>query len=128
MEYIQKIPNWIRWCLIPVSSAFTLLLVTIIANIVGKLLVFFGGDRGFDEKFYSYLLSPLLAGFCSVYVAMMFAPTRKIGTGIFMSSLWCAAYGALAFFSVVSSQFVVLIPVVAGCVGSIYALYVFDDY
>jgi len=106
----------------------TLLLVTIIANIAGKLLVFFGGDRGFDEKFYSYLVSPLLAGFCSVFVAMMFAPTRKMGTGMFMSSLWCAAYGALAFFSVMSSQFAILISVVAGCVGSVYALYVFDEY
>jgi hypothetical protein len=128
MEYIEKIPNWIRWCLIPISSALTLLLVTIIANIAGKLLVFFGGDRGFDEKFYSYLVSPLLAGFCSVFVAMMFAPTRKMGTGMFMSSLWCAAYGALAFFSVMSSQFAILISVVAGCVGSVYALYVFDEY
>ncbi len=90
-------------------------------------MVFFAGDRGFDEKFYSYLVSPSLAGFCSVYVAMMFAPTGKIGTGTFMSCLWCAAYGAMAFFSVVSGQFSLLIPVAAGSIGSVYALYAFDD-
>lgn len=90
-------------------------------------MVFFAGDRGFDEKFYSYLVSPSLAGFCSVYVAMMFAPTGKIGTGTFMSCLWCAAYGAMAFFSVVSGQFSLLIPVAAGSIGSVCALYAFDD-
>ena len=127
MEYIQRIPNWLRWVLIPFSSVITLLLVTIIANMAGKLMVFFGGDRGFDEKFYSYLLSPSLAGFCSVYVAMMFAPTGKIGTGIFMSCFWCAAYGALAFFSVLTSQLSLLIPVAAGSIGSVYALYASDD-
>jgi hypothetical protein len=128
MESVEKIPNWFRWILIPIVTVVITLLAAILTNIATKIVLFLGLFGGFSENFYVYLVSPVIVGFCSVYVTFILAPNAKKTTGIIVATMWVLFYGIVAYFSVLNNDWGGLIGVAAAVTGCWLAIYNFDEY
>lgn len=123
MDFIEKIPNFWRWILIPISSIFTWLLVLFVGKIVGKLVVFIQAGLGYSENFFEYLLNPGLAGYFAVLIAILFAPRKKRIVGIVLGVFWVMVAGIMAFAAVLISNWASLLAAVATLIGCGVAIY-----
>jgi hypothetical protein len=121
-ETINKIPEWVRWPLVPITSMLTVAVVWVLVALVAKIFVFLGGDRGPGENFFTYLIVPGIASYCAVSSAAYMAPKFKQLTMIIMSSLWIFLAGILTFFSILSLEWHALIQIASFSIGSVTAL------
>lgn len=119
---IEKIPPWIRWAFLPVASPLTLVIVSIVATIGSKLLVFIGGERGWSENFYSYLLVPGISGYFAVMVTYVLAPNGKIKAAMVFALIWIAVCGYISFIFVASGQWKSLLFPISMTVGCALAV------
>lgn len=118
---IERVPNWLRWPLAPVASAAAFAVVAMVAELVGRVLVFLSGPRGWSENFVSYVASPGIAGFCAVLVVGIVAPSAKQLAAIAVAGVWMFLAGGAAVFVVVLGQFPSLIAIAAVVVGAGWA-------
>lgn len=119
-DIVNKIPAWLRWPMIPVASVITAIVVWVLATIAAKLFVFLGGDRGMSENFFLYLIVPGITGYFSVAATAIVAPRFKKLTAIVFGSIWISLAGGwtgLKFFTVIASNWKILIPIVSICIG-----------
>ena len=114
---VGRIPNWIRWPLIPITAAVTALVVWFVAGILAKILVFFDGGRGWGENFFQYALIPGYSIYRSVIAGTMMAPKFRQFTALVLGATWAFAAGALTFASVLTGTWTSLIAVASACVG-----------
>ena len=117
MQLIYKLPDWVRWILLPFASIISWLLVNILAKFAAKILLFLS-NTGWSENFFEYFLNPGFAGFCAVYSGMVFAPKNKKLSGYVVAFLWIALSAALAVFDIMTTQWPALlasITTIAGC-------------
>ena len=121
-EILEKIPEWVRWILIPFVALLTVTVVWFVALIAAKVFIFLGDDRGFSENFFTYLLNPGVATYCSVNASVSVAPRYKNATAISVSALWIFIAGGLTFFILHNHDWKSLIQVVSFCVGAAAAL------
>lgn len=120
-DIANKIPAWLRWPLIPVTSVITAIMVWILATIAAKLFVFIGGDRGMSDNFFQYLIVPGIAGYCSVTASAIIAPRFKKLTAIIIGSIWIALAGGLTFFTILAFEWKNLLLIASICIGCAYA-------
>jgi cytochrome bd-type quinol oxidase subunit 2 len=123
MNLIYKIPNWLRWILLPFASIISLILVNILAKLAAKIFMFLSSPGGWSENFFEYFLNPGIAGFCAVYVAMVFAPKKKKLVGYIAAFIWIVIAAALAVFYIMTKEWPTLLAsatTIAGCVFAIY--------
>jgi len=127
-DIVNKVPNWIRWPLIPIASVITAVVVWALASIAAKILVFLGGDRGFSDNFFQYLIVPGIGSYCSVTAAAIVAPKFKKIAAIVLGSVWIFLAGGLTFFTVMSAEWKSLISIASICIGcGIAALASYDE-
>ncbi len=123
MHLIYKLPNWLRWILLPFVSLLTILLVNILGKLAAKLLLFLASPGVWSENFFEFFLNPGIAGFCAVYIAMAFAPKKKKMIGYTAAFLWIAIAGALAVFNFMLREWPSVLQsatTIAGCIFAIY--------
>lgn len=116
-----KIPNWLRWPLIPVTAILTAIVVWFAASLLAKILVFFDGGRGWGENFFQYLIIPGLASFSSVLVGTTTAPRFRTIVALTLAALYVFAAGTLTFFSIFSGMWANLImffSIFIGCTAA----------
>jgi hypothetical protein len=125
---VRKIPNWIRWLLIPITAVVTAVVVWFVAGILAKILVFFDGGRGWSENFFQYLLIPGFGSYYSVVASTAMAPKFKQFTALLFGAAWAFAAGALTFISILTATWASLIAVASVCVGcGIAAIALYND-
>jgi hypothetical protein len=115
-----KLPNWLRWILIPVFAAITALLVAIVGNIASKILVFFSDGRGWGDNFFQYLVIPGFSTYCSIKASSFIAPRFKSITAIFIASVWVFGAGVITFFTFLLpmhewKNLIIVFSVLIGC-------------
>jgi hypothetical protein len=123
MNLICKLPKWLRWILLPFASVIGWFLVNLLAKLASKIFMFLSSPGGWSENFFEYVLNPGIAGFCAVYIAMIFAPKHKKFVGYAAAFLWVGFAGALAFFNIMLKEWPALlssITTIAGCAFAIY--------
>lgn len=119
-DLFEKIPNWIRWILICPLSVLTYLLGNMITNIAGTLLNFFSRDP-WSDKVFTHLVSPGVAGYASVAVAIALAPKGKIKVGLLITGVWLIAYGAVIMLAFANGDWKSAIPGIASAATAVYA-------
>jgi len=118
MESIAaKMPSWIRWPLVPVTSAVAMVVVWVLANLVSKILHFFDGGRGWGENFSQYLLIPGFSTYCSIVAGTLMAPKFRQSTSLTLSIVWIFLAGIWTFFIFFSNTWASLIAVASISVG-----------
>ena len=123
MNLIYKLPKWLRWILLPFASVIGWFLVNLLAKLASKIFVFLSSPGGWSENFFEYVLNPGIAGFCAVYIAMIFAPKHKKYVGYVAAFLWVGFAGALAFFNIMLKEWPALLSSITTIVGCAFAMY-----
>jgi cytochrome bd-type quinol oxidase subunit 2 len=94
-----------------------------LASLAAKIFMFLSSPGGWSENFFEYVLNPAIAGFCAIYIAMVFAPKNKKFAGYATAFLWVGFISALAFFNFMLKEWPALlssITTIAGCAFAIY--------
>jgi cytochrome bd-type quinol oxidase subunit 2 len=123
MNLIYKLPKLLRWILLPFASVVGWFLVNILAKLASKIIMFLSSPGGWSENFFEYVLIPGIAGFCAVYIAMIFAPKHKKFVGYATAFLWVGFAGALAFFNIMLKEWPALLSSITTMVGCTFAIY-----
>ena len=79
MEYVEKLPNWLRWILVPVACILALLLVHLALAILFWLQEKFMG-MGEDAWFgliYNHIVTGGLTGYATVIIGCLVAPSHR---------------------------------------------------
>ena len=119
-EYFEKLPDWLRWVLIIPSSILVYFLANLIVNIAGKLLDFFSRDP-WNEKLFTHLISPGVAGFFAVAIAIALAPRARPFVSFLITSIWLFVYGGLLTFAFLAGDWKSAIPCLISAVAAIMA-------
>jgi hypothetical protein len=122
MEIILKLPNWLRWILLPFASILTLIIINFLGKIATKIIIFLT-TQGWSENFFEFLLIPGISGYCAVYIAMVIAPNNKKIVGYSIAFFWIAMAGALAVLNFMLKEWPSVlqsITIIAGCIIAIY--------
>ena len=123
MNLIYKLPKWLRWILLPFASVIGWFLVNLLAKLASKIFMFLSSPGGWSENFFEYVLNPGIAGFCAVYIAMIFAPKHKKFVGYAAAFLWIAIAGALAVFNFMLREWPSVLQSVTTIAGCVFAIY-----
>jgi hypothetical protein len=125
---LKKVPNWIRWPLVPIASAVTLVMVTALAKIFFFLQgSFLGlGAEAWLMRLWENIFGPGIAGFATVYVGVQVSPYGQKVVAIVIGSVMMMI-GGIGFLSYLSSgdwwSLTNVIATVAGVGLSIYATF-----
>jgi hypothetical protein len=120
-RYVGKIPKILRWISILPASILMYFITTVLMNLLGKLVVFFYGNYGLGEKFFTHLLAPAVAGYLSIYISTVLAPSGRKTVALLISCLWMMIYGGLVIMTVITQDWYTLIPCLASPAAALYA-------
>ncbi len=118
-RYCDKMPRWLRWILLFPASVLFYVLANFLINIAGKLLDFFYRDPVWSDKIFTHLISPGVAGFYAVGVAIAIAPGAKSTTALFITGTCLMIYGGAGFFAAMIGDWGAVIPCVVSAVAAI---------
>jgi hypothetical protein len=119
-KYCDKLPSWLRWILIFPASLLVYVLANILTNIAGKLLEFFSRDP-WSDKLFTHLVSPGVAGFFAIAIAIALAPRAKPTVAFLITGIWLLIYGALITFAFLTGDWRSAIPGLVSAGTTIWA-------
>lgn len=122
-ELINRLPNWLRWVLVPPTALLTLFIVWALAYLANKIFSFLSSPEYNSEKFFLYLIIPGFGSYCSVIASVYMAPRFKYITAIIISFIWVFVAGAVTFFTFLNQQWSYLLVIasfIVGVAGSVY--------
>jgi len=102
-------PDWLRWIFVIPVSLLVYVLANMMTNIAGRLLDFFSRDP-WSDKFFTHLVSPGIAGFFAVTIAIEMAPKAKSTIALLITGIWLLIYGALMTFAFMTADWKSAIP------------------
>jgi len=121
MSFIDKIPNFIRWLLVPVVVVLTALIVWLVAGILAKIFIFMSDSRYgtgmLGENFFDYILIPGLGSFSSVIAAAIMAPKFEKIVAITVGCFWLMISGGMAYAAFILANWPGLLVTVSISVG-----------
>ena len=108
-EYFNKMPGWLRWILVLPASLLVYVLAELLTNMAGNLLEFFSRDP-WSHKLFTHLLSPGVAGFYAIAIAIALAPKAKPIVAFSITAVWLVIYGAAFTIAFLTSDWRSAIP------------------
>jgi hypothetical protein len=90
MEFVNKIPNWLRWILIPIASILAMFLVHWITQFFAGVQSSQVGSEtgGFFDNIFRNTLPPAFTGFATVYAGVLMAPQGKKVTSLILAAIY----------------------------------------
>ena len=119
-QYFAKLPNFIRWLAFLPLSVITYVMANFLTNIAGKLLEFFSRDP-WSDKVYTHLISPGVAGYFSIAIAIAMVPQRKKFVSFLLTAFWLLAYGVLISVALFTDDWKSAIPGVVSAVAAVFS-------
>ena len=124
MDFVNKLPNFLRWLLLPFASIIAWWLVNFLGQYAAKLIIFLSNPAGgWGENFFLYLLNPGISGYCAVYVAMLFAPSKRLYVAYISGFIWIAFSVAAGVLAAVTYSWPAVLACIATLVGCAIAIY-----
>jgi len=79
VDYINKLPNWLRWVLIPFASIFAMFVIHWVSQFFAGIQSYQVGSEtgGFFDNIFRNTLAPAMTGFASIYAGVLMAPKGK---------------------------------------------------
>lgn len=87
VDFVNKLPNWLRWILVPFASIFAMFIVHWISQFFASIQSFQMGSEtgGFFDNIFRNTLPAAFTGFASVYLGVLMAPNGKKITSLIIS-------------------------------------------
>jgi hypothetical protein len=130
MEFIEKLPIWFRWILVPISSLLTFVLVSLMAvlaiwietNLLGI------GEGAWLNKIWVNVIAAVLTGYSTIFVGVLFAPSSKKIVALVLGGGVVLATGLVLGSLIQKEDWWGLINVICNVIGIVGAIYtVFED-
>lgn len=116
---INKLPNWLRWLLIPIASILAAILTTLLLRafvwLQSRFLGF--GEDAWLELIWRSLFVGGLTGFAAVYVATALAPFRKAVVGLTIGGIFVVLSGISLFLTLSKNNWWESIEILSTIVG-----------
>ena len=107
-----------RWILVPILSIVAFPVVFLLAAIASRLLSFFMGPTALSDNFFDYVVAPGVAGFYSVQLAGMVAPSAKKAAALAIAAVLTATYGFVAVLALVMGTWPIALATIPAVIGS----------
>ena len=125
MEYIEKLPSWLRWILLPFGCVLAMLLVHLLARIFfwlqGRMLGL--GDGAWLQLVTDYVISGGLTGYATVQVGSMIAPSHRKIVSLVVGGLVVMLSGLSISVMLARHQWWNAVDVLATVIGAGIAIY-----
>lgn len=128
MEFVNKLPNWLRWVLVPLAVVVAFLLVSILSNLLfwfqGNMMGL--GEGAWLDKIWKNALAPAITGFASVYCGVYVAPSNKKIVSLVIGAL-LVMLGGISLLSMLADRnwwgLVNVLFTIGGIGGAIYSTF-----
>ncbi len=124
MTFIEKLPAWLRWMLMPFASIGTYVVVNFVVGIVGSLLDFLSRSP-WGSSFSTHVVAPAVAGYFAIATIAVVAPAGRATASLAGSGCWMFVFGVATFFALLNPGWGTLLPVafsVAGLISGLIAV------
>ena len=128
IETIEKMPNWLRWILVPIAVILSFVVFSLLSQgFVWLQSRMFGlGEDAWLEKIWFNVLAPAITGYFTVIAGVVCAPTNKkvvsLVTGILLFML-----GGISLLSLLGRSdwwgMINVVATVGGIGGAIYTTF-----
>jgi hypothetical protein len=97
MELIEKLPIWLRWLLVPVSTVISFAVVSLLTGLVISFQnwVFGIQDGSIVDKISINVIAAYVIGFASIFVGIKFAPTSRKKVALILGGCYVLVIGFL---------------------------------
>lgn len=116
MQIIHKLPNWLRWLLVPFSAYITAISIVVITTLMFGIEQSIVGNSWFDEIWIQGIV-PALVAYCTIFVGVYFAPTYKRHTSVALAVIY-VLFASSQIIEILStrpwSAFALIFPMVLG--------------
>lgn len=89
MTSVDKLPNFLRWFLVPIVTILALFVANFVMQIIANLQTNYIGFEidGFFDNLYRNTIAPTLIGYFTIYAGVTFAPTYKNIVSLVLSAI-----------------------------------------
>jgi hypothetical protein len=89
MEFINKLPNWLRWVLVPFASICAMFVIHWVSQFFADIQSYYIGSEtgGFFDNIFRNTLAPAMTGFATVFGGVLVAPKGKKITSLILASI-----------------------------------------
>lgn len=129
MNYIDKVPNWLRWILVPIASIIAGVLITVMGRIFFWLQAKMSGigEGAWLDLIWTSVFVGGVTGFGLIYAGAHIAPSGKKMVALCLGALWIMAGGTSIYLSILKSNWWEVVEIVSTIVGIGSAIYVVFD-
>ena len=128
LEFIHKLPNWLRWILVPISVVVAYLLVSLLTVLFfwfqGMMIGL--GEGAWLDLLWKNAFAPAISGFAAVYSGVYCAPSSKKIVSLILGAILVLLAG-LSLFSLLSRGdwwgVINVLFTVVGVGGAIYSTF-----
>jgi hypothetical protein len=117
-RHLGQVPPALRWVTVPVASIVTFPVVYVAGFIISRLLSFFTVPTFLSDNFFDYIVCPGVAGFYSVHIAGILAPSAKKATELTIAALWTMIYGFVATLTFLLGAWPVALAMIPSFIGA----------
>ncbi|MDB4197562.1 hypothetical protein N9777_04675 [Ascidiaceihabitans sp.] len=119
-QFLEKIPNWGRWLLVPIAALVSYVIFTFAA---GFILIGSEEDHMF-RPILIFVVQPVGASFVSTFCVYHTAPRGKLYTAIVVGGLFIVVGGwGIFFYGMVKFKFWLLVGSIASLSGALAAIF-----
>jgi hypothetical protein len=125
MEYVEKLPGWLRWVLLP----FACVLATIVVSIAARLFFWLQarmiglGDGAWLELITNSVIAGGLTGYATVHVGCLVAPSNRRAVSLVVGGVVVMLSGLSIFLMLARHQWWGAAGVLATAIGAGIAIY-----
>lgn len=130
MEYIARLPGWLRWVLLPFACIAAMFVVSIAARLFfwfqARMLGL--GEGAWLELITDYVVAGGLTGYATVYAGSSFAPSNQKVVSLVVGGLVLMLSGLSIFLEIARAQWWAAASVLATAVGAGIAIHtIFEE-
>jgi hypothetical protein len=119
MPYIDKMPAWLRWILLPFASIGAYIIINLIVGIVGSLFDFLSNSP-YSSNFSKYVIAPGFAGYGAISVIAILSPAGHLKAVLGGAGFWMFVFGFSTFFALLKPGWGLFLSIGFSVAGVIY--------
>ena len=118
---IEKIPNWLRWILIPIVSILSMIFLNILLELP---ILYIGSGDSIYGSIQRNTINAVAVGFIAVYAGVYIAPNRKEIVSLILGALYVLLGSMSVWIGISKSDYWIIINIISSIFGTGVAIYI----
>ena len=118
---IEKIPNWLRWILIPIVSILSMIFLNILLELP---ILYIGSGDSIYGSIQRNTINAVAVGFIAVYAGVYIAPNRKEIVSLLLGALYVLLGSMSVWIGISKSDYWIIINIISSIFGTGVAIYI----